>query len=60
MDRDAVKEYVERSQSTIEDSPQMGEATTKAAVLSNFLELLEWQVPADSIGCQSRVYRGLN
>ena len=48
MDKDAVKEYVERSQSTIEDSPQMGEATTKAAVLRDFLELLDWQIPSNT------------
>lgn len=48
MDRDAVKTYVERSQSTIEDSPQMGEATTKAAVLRDFLDLLDWQIPSNT------------
>lgn len=48
MDKDAVKEYVERSQSTIESSPQMGEATTKAAVLRNFLDLLNWQIPSNT------------
>lgn len=48
MDRDAVAEYVERSQSTIESSPQMGEATTKAAVLRDFLDLLDWQIPSNT------------
>jgi hypothetical protein len=48
MEREAVREYVEHAQSTIESSPQMGEATTKAAVLQDFLELLEWEIPANT------------
>jgi len=48
MEREAVREYVEHAQSTIESSPQMGEATTKAAVLQDFLELLEWEIPSNT------------
>lgn len=48
MDEDAVKEYVEHAQSTIESAPQMQEATTKAAVLRDFLDLLNWEIPADT------------
>jgi len=48
MDERAVKEYVERAKSVIQDSPQMGEATTKAAVLRNFLELLGREIPANT------------
>jgi len=47
MDRDAVDEYVEQSEAVLDSSPQMGEATTKAAILQSqkgisFLELLNW------------------
>jgi len=48
MEREAVRAYVEHAQSTIEGSPQMGEATTKAAVLQDFLELIEWEIPANT------------
>ncbi len=48
MDEDAVSKYVEHAQSTIESAPQMQEATTKAAVLRDFLDLLNWEIPADT------------
>ena len=48
MDEEAVREYVEQAQSTIESAPQMQEATTKAAVLRDFLDLLNWEIPADT------------
>ncbi len=43
-----MREYVEQAQSTIESAPQMQEATTKAAVLADFLDLLNWEIPADT------------
>ena len=48
MDREAVREYVERAQSVIDTSPQMDEANTKAAILRNFLELLGWEIPTNT------------
>jgi len=45
MDGNEVEKYIEDAQSTIDDSPQMGEATTKAAVLRDFLEILDWEIP---------------
>jgi hypothetical protein len=53
MDRDAVSEYVEQSDAVLEASPQMGEATTKAAILQSqkgisFLELLNWDIPENT------------
>jgi len=48
MDEQAVKEYVEHAQSTINSAPQMQEATTKAAVLRDFLDLLNWKIPSDT------------
>jgi predicted type IV restriction endonuclease len=48
MDRDAVEEYVATAQSTVREFPQMDEATTKEAVVSNFLVLLDWNVPEDT------------
>ena len=45
MNEDAVKDYVDRAQATIEAAPQMDEANTKAAVLRDFLDLLDWTIP---------------
>jgi len=42
MDREAVEEYVERSQQVIEASPQMDESNTKVKLVQPFLELLGW------------------
>jgi hypothetical protein len=48
MDSASIKEYVESAQSDIEDSPQMGEATTKASLLNEFIELLGWEIPSNT------------
>lgn len=48
MDRESVQTYVKSAQSAIEDSPQMGEATTKAALLRDFIELLNWEIPTNT------------
>lgn len=48
MDREAVREYAERSEAVLEASPQMDEANTKAAVLRDFLELLDWKIPENT------------
>ena len=45
MNDDAVKDYVDHAQATIEAAPQMDEANTKAAVLRDFLDLLDWTIP---------------
>lgn len=48
MDKAEVQEYVEKAQSIIEGAPQMDEANTKAAVLRDFLDLLGWDIPANT------------
>jgi hypothetical protein len=48
MDRGAVEDYVARSESVFESSPQMDEANTKAAVLRDFLDLLDWKIPSNT------------
>jgi hypothetical protein len=48
MEREAVREYVEHAQSIIDASPQMDEANTKAAVLRDFLDLIGWDIPANT------------
>jgi predicted type IV restriction endonuclease len=48
MDREAVQEYVDESLSLLEASPQMDEANTKAAILRDFLELLDWEIPTNT------------
>ena len=48
MDEDAVQSYVDHAQATIEAAPQMDEANTKAAVLRDFLDLLNWTIPENT------------
>ena len=48
MNADTVREYVEQSNAVLESSPQMDEANTKAAVLRDFLELLDWKIPKNT------------
>ncbi|WP_114575783.1 type I restriction enzyme HsdR N-terminal domain-containing protein [Saliphagus sp. LR7] len=48
MDEEAVQDYVEKTQSLIDASPQMDEANTKAAVLRDFLDLLDWEIPTNT------------
>ena len=48
MNRDAVREYVEQSDAVLAASPQMDEANTKAAILRDFLDLLDWQIPQNT------------
>jgi predicted type IV restriction endonuclease len=48
MDEDSVSAYVDHAQATIEAAPQMDEANTKAAVLRDFLDLLNWTIPENT------------
>lgn len=48
MNEDAVSDYVDHARATIQSEPQMDEANTKAAVLRNFLDLLNWTIPTDT------------
>ena len=48
MNGDEVRDYVEQSDAVLEASPQMDEANTKAAILRDFLDLLDWQIPQNT------------
>jgi hypothetical protein len=48
MDSAPIRECVESAQPVIEDSPQMQEATTKASLLNDFIELLGWKIPLNT------------
>lgn len=48
MNREDVRDYIRDSESVFEDSPQMDEANTKAAVLRDFLDLLGWVIPTNT------------
>ena len=48
MNEEAVRQYTNHAQATIESSPQMDEANTKAAVLREFLDLLGWDIPSNT------------
>ena len=44
MDEAAVEQYVERSRSILEASPQMNEENTKVKLVQPFIELLGWKI----------------
>ena len=48
MDAESLEEYVASAKSIIKDSPQMGEATTKATLLSDFINRLGWEIPKNT------------
>jgi predicted type IV restriction endonuclease len=48
MKRESIQEYVDESESVLEASPQMDEANTKAAILRDFLDLLNWEIPTNT------------
>lgn len=48
MDSEAVSTYATDAQAIIDASPQMDEANTKAAILQDFLTLLDWEVPTNT------------
>jgi hypothetical protein len=48
MDTASIQDYVESSKPVIKDSPQMQEATTKASLLNDFIELLGWKIPMNT------------
>ena len=48
MNEDSVSEYVDHAETTIDAAPQMDEANTKAAVLRDFLDLLNWTIPENT------------
>lgn len=48
MNEVGVRDYIEHAQLIIDDAPQMDEANTKAAALQDFLNLLGWEIPANT------------
>lgn len=48
MNRESIGEYVGRADSVLKSSPQMDEANTKAAILRDFLDLLNWDIPTNT------------
>jgi hypothetical protein len=44
MDEAAVEQYVERSRSILEASPQMNEENTKVKLVQPFIEILGWKI----------------
>lgn len=49
MSQDDVEEYLERSKSLIDSSPQMGEANTKVRLIQPLIELLGWDVYSSEV-----------
>lgn len=49
VDEDAVESYIDRSQSLIEASPQMGEENTKVKIIQPLIDLLGWDVFSEEV-----------
>lgn len=59
MDTSAVSEYVEQSQSILEEAPQMGEENTKARLIRPFIDLLGWNTVSTNVEREYPVQSGV-
>ena len=48
MNEEAVWTYIDHAEDVLDSSPQMDEANTKAAILRDFLDLLDWEIPENT------------
>lgn len=58
MNGEAVREYVDRSQSIIEASPQMDEENTRAKLVQPFIELLGWDIYSTDVELEYSIQMG--
>lgn len=58
MNGEAVREYVDRSKSIIEDAPQMDEENTRAKLVQPFLELLGWDIYSTDVELEYSIQMG--
>lgn len=58
MDSEAVREYVEQSESILEASPQMDEENTKVRLIQPFIELLGWNIYSTEVELEYTVQMG--
>lgn len=58
MDSEAVQDYVGRSQSLLEASPQMDEENTKVKLVQPFVDLLGWNVYSTEVKLEYSVQMG--
>lgn len=58
MNGEAVREYVEQSQSLLETSPQMDEENTKVKLIQPFLDLLGWNFYSTEVQLEYTVQMG--
>jgi predicted type IV restriction endonuclease len=59
MDTDDVAEYVERSQSLIDSSPQMDEQNTRRKLIEPLLEVLGWEMLSAEVELEYSVQMGV-
>lgn len=58
MNGEAVREYVDRSKSIIEASPQMDEENTRAKLVQPFIELLGWDIYSTAVELEYSIQMG--
>lgn len=58
MDSEAVRNYVEQSQSLLEASPQMDEENTKVKLIQPFVDLLGWNFYSTEVQLECTVQMG--
>lgn len=58
MNGEAVREYVDRSKSIIEASPQMDEENTRAKLVQPFIELLGWDIYSTDVELEYSIQMG--
>jgi len=59
MERKELEDYVERSQSLLESSPQMDEQNTQRKVIEPLLELLGWEMLSPEVELEYSVQMGV-
>lgn len=59
MDNDDIEEYVQRSQSLLEKSPQMDEQNTRRKIIEPFLEILGWDMLSTNVELEYSVQMGV-
>lgn len=58
MDRSVLRDYIDRSSSLIESSPQMDEQNTRRKLVEPFLELLGWDIVSAEVELEYSVQMG--
>ena len=59
MEKDELADYIERSQSLIDSSPQMDEQNTRRKLIEPLLEILGWNMLSEDVELEYSVQMGV-